>query len=85
MSQSVTPIQRAILEFLSLADGEGAVLAYDIAGGLGLSPRGMGGRMGGLWQRGLVERVVVRPAPSPRSDALIGWQLTSLGRTALNG
>lgn len=74
------PEQRAILEFISLADGEGSVLAHDIAAELGLSPRGMGGRLMYLEQCGLIRRVVVKERASFRSDALHGWVLTNLGR-----
>lgn len=69
-----------ILEFLSLADGEGCTLSHDIACELGYAPRSMGGRMMALEQACLVQRVEVKPRASFRSDALYGWVLTDAGR-----
>jgi Mn-dependent DtxR family transcriptional regulator len=75
--------QRRILEFIALADGEGCVLAHDIAAELDVSPRSMGGRLMALEQRDLVRRIVVKKRASFRSDQLHGWQLTRWGLEAI--
>lgn len=78
----LTTDQKRVLWFMQLADGEGCVLAYDIAIKCRLTPRGMGQRMRGLEGKGLVKRVVVKKSPSSFSDNLYGWVLTDNGRGA---
>ena len=74
------PEQKAILDFIALADGEGSTLAHDIAMEIDVPPRSMGFRLRRLEELGLVQRVVVRERPSWRSDQLHGWVLTDAGR-----
>jgi DNA-binding IscR family transcriptional regulator len=69
----LTELQRRILYFLAPAEGEGLVLAHDIAVELGVSPRGMGQRLEGLRRRGYLRRHLVKEA------RLHGWEITDLG------
>jgi hypothetical protein len=81
--RQVSDDQRKILECIELADGEGCVLAADIAGVTGLSKRGMGGRMAALVMHGFVKPIVVKPRASYRSDTTYGYVLTETGREVL--
>lgn len=76
--------QRAILEFIALADGEGSTLAHDIAVEIGVPPRSMGFRLRRLEQMRLIDRIVYRKRASRRSDRLHGWVLTDRGREAIS-
>lgn len=76
LREDLTNEQRAILEFLAPAHGEGLTLAHDIAGDIGCSPRGIGSRLRALENRGLVEsRTAV--------DNLCGWEITVEGWDAI--
>lgn len=73
-------MERRIIDFIALADGEGLTLAHDIAAELDLAPRGMGFRLRALERKGLIERKIARRRPSLNSDHLYGWRLTPKGR-----
>ena len=69
-----------VLEILT----RGQASSREIGRQLGWPTRGAGAKMVRLEQRGLVRRVLVRPAPSPRSDAIYEWELTERGRVHVN-
>jgi hypothetical protein len=81
--RQVSDSERAILEFLSLSDGEGCTLAHDIAVEVGVKPRSMGGRLRELERCAFIKRVLVRRARSAWSDKLYGWVITDAGREVL--
>lgn len=75
--------QHAILEFMAPAHGEGLTLAHDIAASVGITPRAMGAKLGGLERKGLVRRRVFRKRSSMRTDHLYGWEITDAGWDAV--
>jgi len=62
------------LDFIALADGEGLVLAYDVAQQVGWEPRSAGAKLRSLYLRGYLRYWAV---PNAR---LNGWELTDTGR-----
>lgn len=80
--RQVNENERAILEFLALADGEGLTLAHDIASEVGVTPRSMGARLYALETCGFVKRGLVRK-PGRYGRRFHGWVITEAGSEVL--